>query len=162
MTEQHLDVRDYLRHSLATVAYRGGKALRGAPENFGSFRVGDTSRTPAQILAHLCDLLDWSLSLVGGPEVFRESSPGVWEDDVKRFHDTLRALDALMAERDSSEYQWKRVFQGPIADALTHVGQLALLRRLAGGAVRGENYFKADIETGRVGAEQPAPRREFD
>jgi len=67
-----------------------------------------------------------------------------------------------MAERDSSEYQWKRVFQGPIADALTHVGQLALLRRLAGGAVRGENYFKADIETGRVGAEQPAPRREFD
>ena len=160
--EQHLDVRDYLRHSVATLAYRGGKALRGAPEGFGSFRVGDSTRTPSQILAHVCDLLDWCLSLVGGPEAWRNSSPGAWDEDVTRFHETLRTLDGLIAERDSSEYEWTRVFQGPIADAFTHVGQLALLRRLAGGAVRGENYFKAEIVTGRVGAEQAAPRREFD
>ena len=159
---QHLDVRDYLRHSLATLAYRGGKVLRGAPADFGSFRVGDTSRTPAQILAHVCDLLDWSLSLVRGREAWRNSSPGPWDEDVKRFHDTLKMLDALIAERDSSEYEWTRVFQGPIADAFTHVGQLALLRRLAGGAIRGENYFKADIESGRVGPDQAAARREFD
>jgi len=160
--EQHLDVRDYFRHSLATLGYRGGKVLRGAPEGFGLFRVGETSRTPSQILAHLCDLLDWTVSLVSGREVWGESQPGPWGDDVKRFHETLRVLDGLIAERDSSEYQWTRVFQGPIADAFTHVGQIALLRRLAGGAVRGENYFKADIVTGRVGAEQAAPRREFD
>jgi len=156
------DVRDYLRHGLATLAYRGGKALRDAPKDFGSFRVGEASRTPSQILAHVCDLLDWWLSLVRGRQAWHNSTPGLWNDDVKRFHDTLRVLDAELAERDSSAYEWTRVFQGPIADALTHVGQLAMLRRLAGGAVRGENYFQADIAVGRVGAEQSAPRREFD
>ena len=158
----HTDLRDYLRHILATLAYRGGKALRDAPDGFGSFRIGDTSRTPSEILAHVCDLLDWNLSLVRGREAWHNSSPGSWGDDVKRFHETLRQLDAEFAERDSSTYEWTRVFQGPIADAFTHVGQLAMLRRLAGGAVRGENYFRADIAAGRVGADQAAPRREFD
>ena len=156
------DVRDYLRHSLATLAYRAGKVLRGAPDDFGSFRADDTSRTPSQILAHVCDLLDWSLSLVCGRESWHNSSPGRWEDDVKRFHDTLGLLDVQIAERASSTYEWTRLFQGPIADALTHVGQLAMLRRLAGAAIRGENYFRAEIAAGRVGADQAVPRREFD
>ena len=54
------------------------------------------------------------------------------------------------------------MFQGPIADALTHIGQIGMMRRMAGAPVRGENYFKADIAAGRVGAEQSAPRFEFD
>jgi len=151
-----------LRHSLATLAYRGGKVLRGAPPDFGSFKVGDTSRTPSEILAHVCDLLDWALSLVRGQEAWRGSSPGPWDSDVQRFFGALGALDEFLAVPGSSRCPWTRLFQGPIADAFTHIGQLALLRRLAGSAVRAENYFKAEVVSGRVGPDQAAPQREFE
>jgi hypothetical protein len=157
-----LDSRDYLRHSLATLAYRGGKVLRDAPDDFGSFRVGDSSRTPAQILAHVCDLLDWALSLLNGKEAWRNSTPASWNDDVERFFRALRAMDDALASPEPLACPWPRLFQGPIADAFTHVGQLAMLRRVAGSAVRGENYYKAEIIVGRVGPDQPSPRREFE
>jgi hypothetical protein len=160
--EPELDARDYLRHALATVAYRGGKVLRGAPPGFGSYKVGGTSRTAADILAHVCDLLDWSLSLLSGQEVWRDSPPAAWDSDVRRFFGALGTLDERLAVPGALGCPWTRLFQGPIADALTHIGQLALLRRLAGSAVRGENYFKAEIASGRVGPDQPAPRREFE
>jgi hypothetical protein len=160
--EQNIGAREYLRHSIATLAYRGGKALRGAPEHFGSFRAGETSRTPAQILAHVCDLLDWALSLVRGTEAWRASTPGTWDEDVARFHAAIRALDDALAGDHALGDVWPRLFQGPIADAFTHIGQIAMLRRLAGSAVRGENYARADIVAGRVGPEQAVPRREFD
>ena len=118
--------------------------------------------TPSQILAHVCDLLDWSLSLVRGQEVWRDSSPGPWDSDVRRFFLTLSSLDDLLTMSGSMACAWTQLFQGPIADALTHIGQLAMLRRLAGSAVRGENYFTAAIASGRVGPDQAAPRREFD
>jgi hypothetical protein len=154
--------RDYLRHTLATVAYRGGKALRGAPPGFGSFRIGETSRTPSEILAHLCDLFDWALTLVRGQEAWRDSIPDTWDNDVQRFFSALRALDDVLAGPAALGCPWTRLFQGPMADALTHIGQVAMLRRLSGSAVRGENYFKAQIASGRVGPDQPAPRREFE
>jgi len=160
--ELRVDVRDCLRHSLATLAYRGGKVLLGAPQGFGAFKVGDTSRTPSEILAHVCDLFEWASSLVRGREVWRDASPGPWDSDVQRFYSTLGALDDLLAGAGSLGCPWTRLVQGPIADAFTHIGQLALLRRLAGSAVRGENYFKAEITTGRVGPDQAAPRREFE
>jgi len=160
--DQQVDARQYLRHSLATLAYRGGKVLRGAPPGFGSFKIGGTSRTPSEIVAHVCDLFDWTLSLVRGQEVWRDSSPGPWDSDVQRFFSTLRTLDELLAVPGSMGCPWTQLFQGPIADAFTHIGQLALLRRLAGSAVRGENYFKAEIVSGRVGPDQAAPRREFE
>ena len=145
-----VNVGEYLRHTVATLAYRGGKVLRGAPPDFGSFQVGGTSRTPSEILAHVCDLLDWSFSLVSGQEAWRDSSPGTWESDVQRFFGALGALDERLAMPGSTGCSWTRLYQGPIADALTHIGQLAMLRRLAGSAVRGENYFKADIVAGRL------------
>lgn len=160
--ELQVNARDCLRHGLATLAYRGGKVLRGAPSGFGSFKVGSTSRTPSEILAHVCDLLDWTLSLVRGPEVWRDSSPGPWDSDVQRFFSTLGTLDERLAVPGSLGCPWTRLFQGPLADAFTHIGQLALLRRLAGSAVRGENYFRAEIVSGRVGRDQAAPRREFE
>jgi hypothetical protein len=160
--ELQVNARDYLRHTLATLAYRGGKVLRGAPPGFGSFRVGGTSRTPSEILTHVCDLLDWSLLLVCGQEVWRDSSPVTWDSDVQRFFGTLRTLDERLAAPGSLGCPWTRLFQGPIADAFTHIGQLALLRRLAGSAVRGENYFKAEIVSGRVGPDQAAPGRDFE
>jgi hypothetical protein len=156
-----IDAREYLRHSVATLAYRGGKVLRGAPESFGAFRAADTSRTPSEILAHLCDLLDWSASHVRGREAYRTSTPAAWDADVARFFGALRALDDALVQT-GRPFEWPRLLQGPIADALTHVGQLALLRRLAGFPLRGESYFRADIAAGRVGPEQAAPIREFD
>jgi hypothetical protein len=160
--ELQVNARDCLRHSLATLAYRSGKVLRGVPPGFESFKVGVTSRTPSEILAHVCDLFDWALSLVRGQEAWCDSSPGPWDSDVQRFFGALGALDDLLAVPGSLECPWTRLFQGPIADAFTHIGQLALLRRLAGFAVRGENYFKAEIVSGRVGPDQAAPRREFE
>jgi hypothetical protein len=154
--------RQLLRHTLATLAYRGGKAVRGAPDSFGAFHLAATSRTPVQILAHIGDLLDWALSLVRGKEAWKESAPLAWPDEVSRFFDGLQRLDAQLAAQDPQGASVEQVFQGPIADALTHVGQLTLLRRLAGSPVRGENYLRADIVAGRVGLQQEAPRREFE
>lgn len=154
--------RELLRHTLATLAYRAGKTLRGASAHFAAFRAGSTSRTPLAILAHMGDLLDWGLQLAQGRHVWRDSPPRSWEEEVVRFHAALRALDEYLASDAPLEAPAARLFQGPVADALWHAGQLALLRRLAGEPIRGENYFKAEIVPGRVGPEQAVPRREFD
>jgi len=156
------DKRAFLRHTLATIAYRGGKALRGAPGTFAAFCAAPGSRTPVQIVAHLGDLFDWALSIAQGTERWNNSQPLVWDREVARFYDTLHRLDAHLASAAPITAPLEQIFQGAIADALTHVGQLTMLRRLAGAPVRGENYYRADIVAGRVGAEQTAPRREFD
>ncbi|HYL36922.1 MAG TPA: hypothetical protein VEV17_13490 [Bryobacteraceae bacterium] len=154
--------RQLLRHILATLAYRAGKALRGAPDEFAGFRASATSRTPAQILAHLGDLMDWALSIVAGRQQWRDSEPLPWPQEVARFFRALEAFDAYLASGQPMLVDGGKLFQGGIADALTHVGQIGMLRRLAGSPVRGENYFLAEIVPGRVGLEQAAPVLEFD
>ncbi len=154
--------RDLLRHTVATLAYRGGKALRGAPVGFSEFPASERTRTPGQILAHLGDLLDWALSMTKGKQKWHDSAPLPWDAGVNRFFTALETFDAKLASDLPLHVPDEKLFQGPIADALTHVGQIAMLRRLAGAPVRGENYFVADIISGRVGSEQTAPVREFD
>jgi hypothetical protein len=154
--------RALLRHTLATLAYRAGKTFRNAPAGFAEFRVSPTSRTPGQILAHLGDLMDWAASIAQGRREWRPSAPLPWEDGVSRFFAALRKLDKVLATGRPLPLPCGKLFQGAIADALTHVGQIAMLRRIAGAPVRGENYFVADIAVGRVGAKQSAPVREFD
>ena len=154
--------RELLRHIVATLAYRGGKALRGAPAGFGEFRVADTTRTPSQILAHISDLLDWALSQARGNEQWHNSDPLPWDEGVGRFFSGLQAFDAYLASGAPIAVSAERLFQAPIADALTHIGQVSMLRRLAGAPVRGENYSRADIVAGRVGPAQTAPKYEFD
>ena len=153
--------RQLLRHCVATVAYRGGKALRNAPETFADFHAGESGRSPAKILAHLGDLFDWALSMVRGEQAWRDSKPLAWHDEVARFFATLKKFDDYLASGEPLHAPAERLFQGPIADSLTHVGQLAMLRRLAGCAIKGENYFKADVQVGRVGPQQTAPGFEF-
>jgi len=136
--------------------------VRGAPAHFADFRASDKTRTPGELLAHIADLLDWALSMAQGKQEWSASPPLAWDAGVERFHAALEALDRYLASDQPLHAPAEKLFQGPIADALTHVGQLTMLRRLAGAPVRGENYFKADILTGRVGADQPAPVREFD
>jgi hypothetical protein len=154
--------REFLRHTLATLAYRGGKAVRGVPEEVARLRVGEGSRTPLAVLAHVNDLLDWGLALCRGQHVWRDSTPADWSTEAARFHSGAAALDAYLAGDEPLGFPAERIFQGPIADALTHVGQIAYLRRLGGAPVKGENYFRSDIAAGRVGPDQAAPVREFD
>jgi hypothetical protein len=154
--------RELLRHTLATLAYRGGKAVAGDASAAADFRAGENSRSPAQILAHIGDLLDWALSMAEGRERWSDSEPLPWAEEVKRFHSALAKFDAYLASDQPLAVPMERLFQGPIADALTHVGQINILRRLAGSPVRGENYSKAKIKAGQVGPEQAADRVEFD
>lgn len=153
--------RILLRHALATLAYRGGKALGDAPAGFADFRVGEKTRTPGQILAHIGDLFDWAVSKAEGQERWHNSDPLPWDQGVDRFFSSLAAFDACLASRESLACSAETLFQAPIADALTHIGQIAMLRRLAGGPVRAENYAEADIAVGRVGPKQTPPRFEF-
>jgi hypothetical protein len=153
--------RQLLRHAVATVAYRGGKALRGAPESFATFTLGDSPRTPANILAHMGDLFDWALSMAKGEAAWHDSKPLAWDAEVARFFAALKKFDDYLASSEPLRSPAEGLFQGPIADALTHIGQLAMLRRLANCPIKGENYFKAEVTVGRVGMEQAAPRREF-
>jgi hypothetical protein len=154
--------RDLLRHTVATLAYRAGKAVRGAPAPFADYAVGERSRTPARILAHMGDLLDWALSMARGRQEWHDSQPLAWDDEVARFFRAVQAFDAYLASPEPLGSPVERLFQGPIADALTHTGQLTMLRRLAGSPVKGENYARAEIVRGSIGLDQPAPRVEFD
>jgi hypothetical protein len=162
MTAPNDPARQLLRHAVATVAYRGGKTLRGAPESFVAFAQTPPGRTPAQILAHMGDLFDWALSMAKGEPAWSDSKTLAWDAEVARFFAALKKFDEYLASSEPLHSPVEGLFQGPIADALTHIGQLAMLRRLAGAKINGENYFKAEIITGRVGAEQSSPRREFD
>jgi hypothetical protein len=153
--------RALLRHTVATVAYRGGKAVRGAPASFAKFAAGDPPKTPEQILAHIGDLFDWVLSIAQGAQKWNNSTPLPWDDEVARFFGTLKRFDDYLASDAPVASEPERLFQGAIADALTHVGQLAMLRRLAGCPIKVENYYQADIVAGRVGSEQTAARQEF-
>lgn len=154
--------REFFRHTVATLAYRCAKTLRGAPATFADFRVAEKTRTPVQVLAHIGDLLDWVLSQCKGKEEWHNSKPLPWDQEVARFFAALEALDAYLASKAPLAAPAEKLFQGAIADALTHTGQLAILRRLAGAPVKGENYNRAHVTAGRVGPDQPAPVREFD
>jgi hypothetical protein len=151
-----------LRHTVATLAYRAGKALRDAPATFAQFEVAAGTRTPAQIVAHMGDLLDWALCLARGHHTWHDSTPQPWHQDVARFYAALAAFDAHLASDEPLAWSAERLFQGPVADALTHTGQLTMLRRLAGAPIRGENYSKASIAVGAVGMMQAAAVYEFD
>jgi hypothetical protein len=151
--------RELLRHTLATLAYRAVRALDGAPDHFAGF--DGAGRLPVQILAHMGDLLDWALSAAVGQERWHASQPLAWADEQHRFFESLQAFDAFLASDAPLHASAEQLFQGPVADALTHVGQLAMLRRLSGSPARGENFFVAEVKAGQVGADQPAPVRPF-
>jgi hypothetical protein len=154
--------RAFLRHALATVAYRGAKPLRDAPPAFANFALPNYPRTPLKILAHINDLFDWSLGIAKGQNKWHNSTPQDWNSEVTRFFQGIKSLDDYLASSETLHEAPDKLFHGPIADALSHIGQLALLRRAAGHPMKSENYFAAHISTGQVGSEQSAPVFEFD
>ncbi len=150
-----------LRHTLATLAYRAGKVVRDAPPDFSGFTPAPGSRSAGQILAHMGDLMDWALSIVEARQTWQDSPPQAWDADVQRFCTGLRRFDAAILAHPPDQALAGKLFQGPVADALTHVGQIAMMRRLAAAPIRAENYFAAAIAEGQIGSVQPAPRMEF-
>jgi hypothetical protein len=151
--------RELLRHTLATLAYRTVRALDGAPDHFAGF--DGAGRLPVQILAHMGDLMEWALSVAIGQGRWQASQPQAWADEQHRFFESLQAFDAFLASDAPLHASAEQLFQGPVADALTHVGQLAMLRRLSGSPTRGESFFVAEVKAGHVGADQPAAVRPF-
>jgi hypothetical protein len=152
----------FLRHTLATLAYRAEKVLRDPPPGFEHHRIGPATRTPLELVGHLGDLIEWAETLVAGESKWKASSAGVWEVDRGRFFSALMRLDQRIASGEPSSHPAEVVFQGPIADAFTHVGQLAMLRGHAGVPLRPESFARAEIQVGRVGLEQSSVRKEFD
>jgi len=148
--------RTVLRHFLAALAYRTQKALRGAPESFPDFRAIDNVRTPHELLWHMSGVLGYARTLLVG---------GVWQpervsfaDEVRRFHELLQDLDQhLDAGTALRGVSVEQLLQGPLSDAMTHAGQLAMLRRFAGSPVPSENFIFAEVRAGHLGPEQSLP-----
>ena len=151
--------RELLRHALAALAYRATRAVEDAPEEFGEF--GKAGKKPVEIVAHMGDLFDWALGIAEGKGRWHESTPQGWKADVARFFAALGKFDAYLASDAPLETSAEKLMQAPVADALAHVGQIAMLRRLAGVPARGESFYSAAIAIGQVGMEQPAPVRPF-
>ena len=162
MLPETVSARDLLRHSLATIAYRAGKVVRDAPQGYVDFQAGQNCRTPVQLLAHIGDLFDWALSMAKGQPAWHSSQPLSWPDEVQRFFETLKRFDDYLAGPEQLHASPEKLMQGPIADIMTHVGQLAILRRLSGIPIKSENYFEAEVAAGRVGRDQVVPKYEFD
>ena len=161
MSIQPDSARDTLRQLLATLAYRAAKVLRDVPPQFATFKVAPHARTPVEIVAHLGDLMKWGTWLAKGEHIWKAEGSEDWGTEIERFFALLAELDALIA---ANEFKGsvEKLIQGPLADALTHVGQLSMMRGAAGMPVKPESYARAEISAGRVGRDQPAARAEFE
>jgi hypothetical protein len=157
-----MSARDLLRHTVATLAYRAEKVLRDAPEGFADRRLSPGSRSAVEIVSHLGDLMEWAERMARGEYLWAAKPSKSWPAACDRFFNSLRALDAALVDARLDKFPAETVFQGPVADALTHVGQLALMRGLVGSPVRPESYARAEITAGRVGRDQSSTRKEFD
>jgi hypothetical protein len=151
--------REFLRHTVATLAYRASRALEDSPDSFAVYE--GTGKRPETILAHMGDLFKWALSIAQGNETWYRSTPLPWVDEQKRFFADLTAFDVYLASGAPLHATAERLFQGPIADALTHVGQLSMMRRLAGCQSWSENFSVAKIAAGQAGSAQPEPVKRF-
>ena len=154
--------RAVVRHLSATLAYRAAKVLRDVPAGFGAAAFAEGVRSPARIVAHMADLIAWGVTLAHGEYIWKAEGGDDWDVEVERFFRNLAALDAALANDGPFPGSIEQLLQGPLADALTHVGQLAMLRGMIGAPVRPESYARADIVIGRVGRDQAASAREFD
>ena len=150
-----------LRHTVATVAYRAAKAFRNAPPEFGGFKANAHTRTPTEIVSHMGDLYHWALSIAEGNEEWRDSNVADWQAAVDRFFTSLKRFDDYLAAGHAIASPPGKIFQGAIADSLTHIGQINMLRGMFGSPVKGESYYRSEITVGRVGPDQAPPRREF-
>lgn len=153
------DKRALLRHFLAALAYRTQKALHDAPKDFGSFHAGKKIRTPHELVSHMDSVIGYACTFYAGGMYQAPEFPD-FNDAIKHFHQKLVDLSHhLEIGTEMEGMTAERLLQGPLSDAMTHAGQLALLRRLAGSPVPPENFVYADIRVDNPGPEQPQPVR---
>jgi hypothetical protein len=145
--------RELFRHLVATLAFRAKIAILDAPVEFAHFKINETIRTPGETLAHMGDLLQGSLYLMKGEFVRLNSAPLPWEDEVKRFFSAVKEFDSYLVSDAPLAQPIEKIIQGPISDALTHVGQIVMLRRIAGAPIRVESYFTVEIIPGKMDIE---------
>ena len=152
--------RELLRHFLAAIAYRTQKALRDAPPHYPTFSAGNRVRTPVELIRHMTSLMGYVRTFfVGGTYPIKPAPLPTFNEEVTRFHDMLEGVGVLLASDAKSSLSTEQLLQGPFADTMTHVGQLAMLRRLADAPVAPENFIYADIRAERLHAEQPPPKQ---
>ena len=150
--------RELLRHFLGAIAYRTQKSLRDAPEHYPTFSAGNRVRTPTELLRHMSSLMGYVRTFFEEGTYKAEPLP-TFDEEVERFHGLLDAVGSLLASGAECSISTEQLLQGPFADAMTHVGQLAMLRRLADSPVVPENFIYADIRADRLHADQPPPAR---
>ena len=144
-----------LKHFLAAVAYRTQKALRGAPDSFAGFRAGNNIRTPHELVWHMTGVLGYARTFFQGGTC-RPEKLATFPEEIQRFHAVLEDLARLLEEPGKAvNISAQQLLQGPLADVMTHAGQLALLRRLAGSPVPPENFIRATIRAENLGPNQP-------
>lgn len=149
--------RRLLRHFLAALAYRTQRALRDAPPDFAEFRAGPTARTPYELLWHMTGLIGYARTMLRGGEFEPPRLPSL-ADEIHRFHSALEGLAADLADESlTARIRDDQFLQGPLADAMTHVGQLAFLRRLYGDPIPSENFIFASVSVDNLGPAQPLP-----
>jgi hypothetical protein len=154
--------KEIVRHFLAALAYRTQNALRGAPIQFSGFDAGAGVRTPHQLVRHMNGLLHYALMVLQTHNLDYKGNLETlsWHEEISRFHETLRHIDRELTHHpDIPQDLLKRLVQGPLSDAMTHVGQLGLLRRMSGSPVSAENFMKANIQTGQISDMQLEPAR---
>lgn len=153
--------KQLLLHFLAAIAYRTQKALRGAPEHYADFQPGNEVRTPVEILRHMTSLMGYVRTFfIGGTYPVHPEPLATFADEIARFHAMLEDVSRyIKADTPPTDLTTEQLLQGPFSDVMTHVGQLAILRRLAESPVASENFIYADIKSERLGKEQPLPKR---
>lgn len=152
--------RELLRHFLAAIAYRTQKALRDAPEHYATFSAGNRVRTPVELLRHMTSLMGYVRTFfVGGSSPVTPEPLPTFTEEIARFHETIESVGSLLSGGTPCSISTAQLLQGPFADTMTHVGQLAMLRRLADSPVPPENFIYADIRPERLDANQPPPAR---
>jgi len=150
-----------IRHLTATVAYRFAKQVKAAPTHFATFDAGNDVVSPVKIVNHITVVIRFAQQLID--KTIKPTAPKTKNisEAAEIFHNALQLLDEMLLERDIEEKVLCQIIQGPLADALTHIGQLSTLRRLSGAPVYSENYMLADIQSGRVGATQTISEHQF-
>ena len=150
--------RELLRHFLAAIAYRTQKALRDAPAHYATFSAGHRARTPTELIRHMTSLMGYVRTFFEGGTYKPDPLPA-FAQEVERFHGMIEQVGELLASGAKCSITTEQLLQGPFADAMTHVGQLAMLRRLADTPIAPENFIHADIRADRLHADQPRPAR---
>ena len=149
--------RELLVHLLAAIAYRAQKALRNAPAEFGDFRPADGVRTPAELVRHMTSVLGYARTFFTGGSFWPDALPTL-TDEIERFHQTLEDLGSyVQSDEHKCSLTAEQLLHGPLSDAMTHAGQLAMLRRMAGIPIPPENFIYAEIDNRRLGRNQAEP-----